>query len=66
LRLQYPTQPLRFIVDYDEYNNTTNQREQGQMRVTYYSPKMEHGSSTLVMKHEVKLTCNGKKLVNFE
>jgi hypothetical protein len=30
LRLKYPTQPLRFICDYDEYNSATGQREHGE------------------------------------
>lgn len=63
LRSKYPTQPLRFIVDYDEYNSATGQREQGQMCVTYFSPKRRADSNCQFTKREQKLTCNGKKLL---
>ncbi len=55
LRLQHPTGPLSFVVEYDDYNQATGQREKGKKRVDYYSPKMKPGATTHIAKGESKL-----------
>ena len=66
LRLQHPTGPLVFDLDYEEYDTSAGQWKRGKKRVSYFSPKWPRNSNCHFSKREQVLTCNGKKLLDIE